>query len=124
MGGRRTRKSRVGKGNPALRRPLTPADDDSIDGIHPSWAADFDLLTAEVQGPNLTEMIQAHMAERKAREIAAIEAACEQAVTDPRGWGVKIIRYLNGIEVGLSEDVPYGEIHSYEIAGIKDTINA
>jgi len=47
------------------------------------------------------------------REQAMIERACERALTDPRGVGVRVDRYADHIEVSVSDSVPFGEVHDH-----------
>lgn len=44
---------------------------------------------------------------------ALVDQACEAAVTDPAGRGVRIDRYENRVEVSLSAEVPYGQVHDH-----------
>lgn len=44
---------------------------------------------------------------------ALVEKACEAAITDPAGRGVRIDRHEDRIEVSLSVDVPYGQVHDH-----------
>lgn len=47
-------------------------------------------------------------------ENELIETYCEKMLTDPRGYGVKVTQWPGRIEVELSPDVPFGEVHTYQ----------
>lgn len=55
--------------------------------------------------------------DRAARErVDAREAACEQMLTDPRGWGVLEHDYGMRWTVELSPMVPLYEVHTHQVA--------
>lgn len=69
--------------------------------------------------------------EALSRMDGVIEQACEQMLTDPRGWGVRVDRYQSSLDFSqasdlmdaytwservtavLSPEVPYGKIHEH-----------
>jgi hypothetical protein len=80
--------------------------------------------------PELTGTSEA-IREALSRMDGVIEQACEQMLTDPRGWGVRVDRYQTSLDLSpdkepmdaytwservtavLSPEVPYGKIHEH-----------
>lgn len=54
------------------------------------------------------------VADRMQHEHEVIERACEAALTDPSGRGVRVDRYEDHVEATLSADVPFGAIHEHD----------
>ena len=71
---------------------------------------------------NAAESILEQVLGHRRRENEALEMMCEQMLTDPRGWGILVIRdqvisfdepFKMQIEYGLNEFIPFGHIYEF-----------
>lgn len=62
----------------------------------------------------MNDIIQQTIADQLRAEHELIEMYCEKMLTDPRGYGVKVKQWPDRIEVSLSPDVHFGEVHTYQ----------